>query len=62
VVVLVVIGAGEDDTAIAVMCLAQKWKELYHEFGDQDLGIALQMSTEGTSAMKVLVVVSTARG
>ena len=53
-VVFIVFGTGEGQTAVAVKYLAQNWKELYHEFNDKDFGIALQVSTEGTSQVKVL--------
>ena len=53
-VVLIVFGTDEQQTAVAVKYLAQNWKELYHEFNAKDFGLALQVSTEGTSEVKVL--------
>ena len=53
-VVFIVFGTGEEQTAVAVKYLAQNWEELYHEFNGKDFGIALQVSTEDTSPVKVL--------
>jgi len=61
-VVLIAFGTGGEHSAIAAKQLEQNWKELYHEFGDKEFGIALQASTEGTNQVKVLEKLSTCRG
>ena len=61
-VVLIVFGTGEEQTAVAVKYLAENWEELYHEFKDKAFGIALQVSTDGTSQVKVLERLSAGHG